>query len=63
MKDREEIARLYGFDSFAELLDISDPLPKLPGESAKSYVARRADGSWFVWEDHPPVPRPATEQS
>jgi hypothetical protein len=43
--DRDEIAHRYGFESFAELLDISDPLPKLPGDKVQSYVARSPDGT------------------
>ncbi len=54
MHYREELAKRYGFNSFAELLDISEPLPKLPTDKAQSYVARRPDGTWFVWEDAPP---------
>jgi hypothetical protein len=53
MHDREEIARRYGFASFAELLDVSDRLPTQPGDKAQSYVARGSDGTWFVWEDTP----------
>jgi hypothetical protein len=53
MNDREEIANRYGFESFADLLDISDKLPRLPGDTAQSYVARSPDGNWFVWEDIP----------
>jgi len=55
MQHRDEIARRYGFASFAELLDVSDPLPMMPGETAHSYVARDARGYWFVWVDSPPV--------
>jgi hypothetical protein len=54
MNDRDEIAKLYGFESFAELLDISDPLPTLPGDATRSYVARHPRGHWFVWDDKPP---------
>jgi hypothetical protein len=49
------IARQYGFETYAELLDISDPLPLLPGDTARSYVARRPNGDWFVWEDQAPL--------
>ncbi len=51
MQDREKLTARYGFNSFAELLDISEPLPILPGDKAKSYVARSPLGYWFVWED------------
>jgi hypothetical protein len=57
---KDEIARNYGFATYAELLDISDPLPLLPGETVRSYVARRPDGTWFVWEDtDPPAVNPS----
>jgi hypothetical protein len=56
--DRDEIARHYGFNSYAELLDISDPLPKRPGE-AQAYIARHARGHWFIWEDKPPTQSPS----
>ena len=51
MHDREEFARRYGFESFAELLDVSDPLPMMQGETARSYVARHPNGYWFLWQD------------
>lgn len=53
MHSREEIARRYGFQSFAELLDISTPLPKQEGDAARSYLARHPNGYWFLWEDVP----------
>ena len=53
MYDRDEIAKAHGFESFAELLDISDPLPKLSGETAQAYVAKHPRGHWFIWEDKP----------
>jgi len=62
MIDRDIIAKLYGFESFAELLDVSDPLPALPGDTTKSYVAWHPRGHWFVWEDLPPS-NCATEKS
>ena len=50
--EREEIARRHGFQSYAELLDISDPLPRMPKDDPmQSYVARHPDGYWFVWEE------------
>jgi hypothetical protein len=55
MDYREEIARRYGFDSFAELLDISEPLPKEPGETVQTYIARKPGGHWFLWRDEPPA--------
>jgi hypothetical protein len=60
MADKNEIARRYGFETYAELLDVSDPLPLLPGETVRSYVARNSNGNWFVWEDKsPPVANPS----
>jgi hypothetical protein len=56
LNDKDEIARHYGFDSFTELLAISSPLPKQPGDTVQSYVARKTDGQWFVWNDEPPPP-------
>jgi len=53
MHDREEIARRYGFSSFAELLDISAPLPMGAGDTHESYLARHPKGHWFVWDDAP----------
>jgi hypothetical protein len=53
MYDREEIAHRYGFETFADLLDISRPLPARPGDKTRSYFGRRRDGMWFVWEDTP----------
>jgi hypothetical protein len=61
MNDREEIAKRYGFESFAELLDVSSPLPLLPGDTTHSYVAHSANGYWFVWEDVP-IAAPVTKQ-
>jgi hypothetical protein len=55
MQHREDLARRYGFESFAELLDISDPLPMMPGDTTHSYVARDRRGYWFVWVDPQPV--------
>ena len=51
--EREEIAQRYGFESFAELLDLSTALPMLPADTAQAYVARRPNGRWFIWEDVP----------
>lgn len=50
-REREEIAQRYGFASYAELLDISEALPLIPGDRVKCYLARHPDGRWFVWED------------
>ncbi len=52
-KAREEIARRHGFASFAEMLDVSDPLPMLPSDKARTYMARKPKGQWFLWEDVP----------
>ena len=69
MPSRDDIARLYGFRSYAELLDISEPLPMLPGDTVRSYVARSPKGHWFVWEDcqeapmqKPPAVDPLTDE-
>jgi hypothetical protein len=51
MPYREEIARRYGFESFAVLLDISQPLPKLQGDDVQWFVARKSNGNWFLWQD------------
>ena len=51
MYSRQEIAQRYGFETFAELLDISQPLPMRPGETARSFLARRPTGTWFIWQD------------
>ena len=59
MHNRDEIARRYGFETFAELLDVSDPLPRMPGDKAQSYVARHGKGYWFVWQDAPRMETPA----
>jgi hypothetical protein len=51
MQSREELSKRHGYETFAELLDFSDPLPMLPGDTARTYIARRPDGTWFVWLD------------
>jgi len=51
--EREAIANRYGFDSFAELFDISDPLPMTPDDTARTYVAKHPQGHWFLWQDVP----------
>ena len=51
MHDREEIARRYGFESFAQLLDVSEKLSLSAPDVVQTYIARRSDGTWFVWED------------
>ena len=66
MQPRQEIAQRYGFETFAELLDISQPLPMRPGDTARSFLARRATGTWFIWQDpveqHPSnAPRAMTD--
>ena len=53
MMERDEIAQRYGFESFAELLDISEPLPMLAGETVQAYVAKHSSGQWFIWDDMP----------
>ena len=54
MSYREELARRYGFSTFAELLVISERLSGADRGQVKSYIARRPNGTWFVWEDAPP---------
>ena len=49
--ERDRIAAKYGFATYAELLDISIPLPAMGGDRFKSYLARGM-GYWFVWDDH-----------
>lgn len=49
--EREQIARRYGFQRFAELLAISAALPRLEGDEVQAYLARSPDGGWFLWED------------
>ena len=49
---KEEIAHRHGFNSFAELLAISNPLPKKPGDEFQCYIAHHDDkGYWFIWDD------------
>ena len=48
---REEIAHLYGFDSYAELIDVSEPLPVMLGDKSRSYIAHHPNGRWFLWDD------------
>jgi len=51
---REEIARRYGFDTYADLMNVSEEMPWRP----RTYIARRPDGGWFVWDDPtPPLSR------
>jgi hypothetical protein len=54
MRDRDALARRYGLKSFAELLAISRPLPRLTSGETQCYVAHRPDGIWFVWNDVAP---------
>jgi SAM-dependent methyltransferase len=56
--ERDAFARNSGFNSFTELLDNSDPLPMLPGDTVRSYVARKPSGRWFLWEDDPEAEPP-----
>ena len=48
--ERAGIARRYGFETYAELLDASEELPLRPGDAARSYLVRQPNGRWFVWE-------------
>ncbi len=56
MSYREELAKRYGFSSFAELLEASERISGADKGQVPSYIARRPDGTWFVWEDAPPPP-------
>jgi len=49
--DRDELARHHGFISFADLVDVSDPLPMSQGETSRSYLAKLPSGNWFIWKD------------
>jgi hypothetical protein len=60
MHCREEVARKYGFETIGKLLERSKPLPLLPGDTSRAYVARRPDGTWFVWVDPLKVEMPVT---
>lgn len=51
-EQRAEIARRYGFPSYAALLDVSELLPVSPEDTVRTYLARRGDGRWFLWEDY-----------
>jgi hypothetical protein len=60
--DRQEIARQYGFQSFSELLDVSDRLPRMPVDGqTQAYMAWHPKGYWFVWEE--PIIGDATENA
>jgi len=59
--EREEIACLYGFQSYAALLDASEALPVMPRDTARSYIARHPNGRWFLWDDPTQPVRPPTE--
>lgn len=61
--EREEIARRYGFTSFAELLDLSNKIPMTPEDKVQSYLARHPAGHWFVWQDVPPQNSPADSRA
>jgi len=55
--ERERIAYRHGFGSYAELLDISTPLPVMDEDLTQSYVARNPKGYWFIWEEVIPTPK------
>jgi len=52
--EKHKIARHYGFETYADIIAISDPLPKRAGDLVQSYIAQHPNGHWFVWEDKPP---------
>jgi hypothetical protein len=47
---RDELAHRYGLQGFPDLLEISHPLPPMPGERCRSYLAHHK-GLWFVWDE------------
>ena len=55
--ERDRIAHQHGFESYADLLDVSDELPLRPDDRLRIYIARRPGGHWFIWED-PTQPLP-----
>jgi hypothetical protein len=48
---RDELAKRYGFESFAVLLDISTLLPSEEGETFPCYLAYGTEKRWFLWRD------------
>ena len=50
-EEREEIARSNGFDSYADLLNFSRLLPQWSTDEVKTYIAQRASGRRFFWEE------------
>jgi hypothetical protein len=48
---REEIAKRYGFPSFAALLDVSERLPPTKDDSVPCYLAYSDETKWFLWRD------------
>jgi len=61
--ERQEIARGNGFENYADLLDVSRLLPLWSTDTVKTYIARRASGHWFIWEEptHEPTDTPGSE--
>jgi hypothetical protein len=55
----DDIGKFYGFNSYAELLSISDTLSKQPGDAVQSHVAHKPNGQWFVWTDELPPDIPS----
>ena len=60
-EEREEIARSNGFDSYADLLNVSRLLPLWSGDAMKTYIARHASGHWFIWEERTQPPEAAAD--
>ena len=52
-EQRKELANRHGFDSYADLFSASTSLPMTTGDPARSYVARRPNGNWFIWQEIP----------
>jgi len=59
--EREEIARSNGFESYADLRNASRMLPLWSTDVAKTHIARRASGHWFIWEDKTQPPEAAAD--
>ena len=58
-EEREDIALSNGFESYADLLNVSRLLPEWSADTVKTYVAQRPSGRWFLWEERPPGPEGA----
>ncbi len=61
MQDRDEIAKRHGCASGDELLAISEPIPMMPCDAKQIYIARPANGLYFVWVGEPQSEAPVDE--